>query len=361
MSADQRAVRAPDRAHRADLTSNTRQSVDTGPVRILPGLWSLPVQIPIAALRVVNVYAFEHPDGSLTLLDAGWDSEESLRSLSRALARIGRRLDDIATVVVTHAHPDHLGLAHRVRAISGAPVLMHEHEAARLAATPALPVRFRQAIRDRFPRWGVPSDILDELLSATAPSSESSWTVPVDPVADGARLDVPGWSLEVVWTPGHTAGHLCLYESEHHLLFTGDHVLPRITPGVGSHPAEHSDALGDFLHSLQRVARLDVREVLPGHEQRFANLSGRVAELLRHHERRLTEVAEIVLRSPGCTAWSVTQELSWSRPLDLFGGAMIRGAIAETVAHLVHLERSGCLRAQIVPAGSPPVQRWFPC
>jgi Metallo-beta-lactamase superfamily len=80
--------------------------------------------------------------------------------------------------------------------------------------------------------------------------SEGPWTAPVTGVPDGAMLDLPGWSVRAVWTPGHTQGHLCLYDTGHRLLFSGDHVLPRITPGVGVHPAEESDVLGDFLASL---------------------------------------------------------------------------------------------------------------
>lgn len=354
MSAEPGAVDTPDRA---DLASASRRTIAAGPVQVRPGLWLLPVEIPIAALRVVNVYAFEHPDGALTLLDSGWDTEQSRRSLTTALRAIGRRVEDVAAVVVTHAHPDHLGLAHRVRAVSGAPVHLSRREADRLAAPPPMPVRFRSALRARVPAWGVPPAVRDEMLAASGASSPESWTVPARPVDDGTMLDVPGWSLRAVVTPGHTPGHLCLYETRHRLLLTGDHVLPRITPGVGSHPAEDGDALGDFLDSLARVARLPVHEVLPGHENRFEDLPGRVADLIRHHERRLAEVDDAVRVAPGRTAWSVTRRLSWSRPLDRFGGAMIRGAVAETVAHLEHLRRLGRLR--MAPDGV--AERWWPC
>lgn len=354
MSADPGTVDIPDRAEPA---SAGRRTVAAGPVEVRPGLWLLPVEIPIAALQVVNVYAFEHPDGPVTLLDTGWDTARSWRSLTAALQAIGRRPDDVAAVVVTHAHPDHLGLAYRVRAASGAPVHLARREADRLAPSPPMPVRFRSAVRARFPRWGVPAGVLDDLLTATAPSSPASWTVPSRPVDDDTMLDVPGWSLRAVVTPGHTPGHLCLYETGHRLLFTGDHVLPRITPAVGSHPAEAGDPLGDFLDSLARVARLPVRQVLPGHGHRFEDLPGRVGDLVRHHERRLAEVEDVVRAVPGCTAWSVTQRLSWSRPLTRFGGAMIRGAVGETMAHLEHLNRRHRLRLET----DGDVERWFPC
>jgi glyoxylase-like metal-dependent hydrolase (beta-lactamase superfamily II) len=345
----------------ADLVSATRAAVDSRPVQVRAGLWSLPVDIPIAALKVVNVYAFEHPDRSLTLLDTGWDTERSWRSLLERLRAIGRRPDDVAQVVVSHAHPDHLGLAHRLRAISGAEVLLEQHEATRLVAKPPLPTRFRDAVRETFPRWGVPEKMVTDVTASAAPSSESSWTVPVTPVADGDLLPVPGWSLRALWAPGHTPGHLCLYEQAAGLLFTGDHVLPRITPGVGTHPADDEDPLGDFLSSLDRVSRLDVAEVLPGHEYRFDDLPGRVAALRDHHRARLAEVLAAVAAVPGCTAWSVTTRLTWSRPLHRFGGPMIRGAIAETAAHLAHLRRAGRLRVETSTTGRATLQVWFPC
>ncbi|MET8046733.1 MBL fold metallo-hydrolase [Streptosporangium sp. NPDC005286] len=327
----------------ADLASAARRPIDWRPVEIRPGLWSIPVAIPIASLQAVNVYVLELAGGGIALVDAGWDSEESWRSLRDGLTFLGRRLDEVRKVVVTHAHPDHLGLAYRVAGASGAGVLVHELEAGRLRGGRSGPLNFRRALEATYPRWGVPSARVEEMLAAGAPSSEESWTAPVTGVPDGAMLDLPGWSVRAVWTPGHTQGHLCLYDTGHRLLFSGDHVLPRITPGVGVHPAEESDVLGDFLASLRKVAALDVEEVLPGHENRFSGLRERTDFLAGHHDLRLDEVESVVRADPGVSGWQVTRRIGWSRPLERFGSAMVRAAVAETMSHLVHLETLGRL------------------
>ncbi|MGI5242214.1 MBL fold metallo-hydrolase [Dactylosporangium sp. CA-139066] len=340
----------------ADLASAARRAIDEAPVEVRPGLWSIPVDIPIASLKIVNVYVFEHPGGGVTLLDAGWDDHRSLTSLTEGLERTGHDLDDVRSVIVTHAHPDHLGLAHVIRARTGATVVVQQREAERLGGPRSMPVRFRRAVADRFPHWGVPHAKIADMVDPSAPVSEESWQVPVTGVADGELLDIPGWSVRAVWTPGHTGGHLCLHDPQHRLLFTGDHVLPRITPGVGSHPDEANDALGEFLASLRKVAALDVEWVMPGHEYRFTDLPGRVADLLAHHDRRLDEVESVVRAEPGATGWRVTERISWSRPLERFGAQMVRAAVAETVAHLVHLELLGRVR-HTAAAG---VERWVP-
>jgi len=200
---------------------------------------------------------------------------------------------------------------------------------------------------------------VESMLAQSAPSSEASWVTPVTGVADGELLDLPGWSVRAVWTPGHTQGHLCLHDSDNRLLFSGDHVLPRITPGVGVHPAEETDALGDFLASLDKVAALDVDLVLPGHENRFTGLRERTGALTAHHADRLEEVESVVRTAPGLSCWEVTQRIGWSRPLERFGPPMVRAAVAETMSHLVRLERLGRVaRRDPTQDGGRPAARW---
>ncbi len=321
----------------------------------MPGVSLLPVTIPIPALRQVNVYALELADGSVGLVDTGWDDEESWTSLVAGLRSIGRRPEDVSRIAVTHAHPDHLGLARRVQEISGARVHLHEEEHARLGRGAPGPHRFVRAARAAFPRWGVGEDDVDELLGQRAGLLSRSWDVEVDPVADGDLLPFPGWRLRVVWTPGHSPGHQCLHDLDSGALFTGDHVLPRITPGVGVHPEDDGDPLAAFLASLDLVARLDAGRVLPGHEAPFEGLGDRVAALVAHHDRRLAEIVDCVAAAERPTAWQVASRLTWSRPLEQIAPAGRRLALSETQAHLVHLHRRRALDRTFDPGA---VERW---
>lgn len=325
---------------------------DTG----VPGLSLIRAAIPIPALRSINVYVLELADGTIGLVDTGWDSDESWQTLVSGLASLGRSVTEISVIAVTHAHPDHLGLAKRVHDLTGARVFLHEEEHARLAPNASGPRTYVAAAREAFPRWGIDPDQIEEWIGARAGVLARSWDVETVPVGDGQLLDFPGWRLRVVWTPGHSPGHMCLHEEGHRLLFTGDHVLSRITPGVGVHPADAGDPLAEFLTSLDRVARMDVVRALPGHEAPLDDVAQRVTELRAHHRRRLQEIVECVERSVRPTTWQVAGQLTWSRPLAQIAPAGRRLALTETQAHLVHLERQQTLnRSEDRSAG---VERW---
>ena len=134
-------------------------------------------------------------------------------------------------------HPDHYGLAGRIREASGAWIALHPADAElihdRYDEPDDLLARVAAALR----RMGAPDEELTPLQNAAMPVRPL-----VDPVRpdvlleDGARPEVPGWSLEAIWTPGHSPGHLCFYESALDLMLSGDHVLPRITPNISFHP-----------------------------------------------------------------------------------------------------------------------------
>ena len=314
-------------------------SADTARVSSsVPGLSRLSVSIPIAALRSVNVYVLELTDGSIGLVDTGWDDQESWESLGAGLASLGRSVGEVSVVAVTHAHPDHRGLARRLQDHSGARVLLHEEEHARLETNASGPRTYVAAARKAFPRWGIAPDQVDRWVGARPGVLARSWDVEATPVSDGQILPFPGWRLRAVWTPGHSPGHMCLYEEAHQVLFTGDHLLPRITPGVGLHPADDGNPLADFLASLDRVAQLEVVEALPGHESSFTDVRGRVDRLHEHHRHRLEEILACVRRGHTPTTWEIACQLTWSRPLSEINAPSRRLALAETQAHLVYLE-----------------------
>jgi glyoxylase-like metal-dependent hydrolase (beta-lactamase superfamily II) len=159
---------------------------------------------------------------------------------------------------------------------------------------------------------------------------------------DGDPVPLAGRQLRVIWTPGHTPGHLCVRELDARLLLTGDHVLPRITPNVGLHPASDGPVLADFVGSLAKVGEYDDHDALPAHEYRFRGLRARTLQLQAHHERRCQEIAEVVAELGDPTLWQLAERLTWSRPWAEIG-PMRFAAIAETTAHVRHLVDTGDL------------------
>jgi glyoxylase-like metal-dependent hydrolase (beta-lactamase superfamily II) len=326
------------------MTSTEQMTGPLPPVdQVRPGLWSIPVPIPNNSLRYVLVYALESDAGPY-IVDAGWDTDEAFSSLSSGLALAGFALKDVQGVLVTHIHPDHYGLAGRVREASGAWVALHPADAALLHDRYDEPDDLVSRVGALLRLWGAPEDEVISLERASLPVlpfvSAGKPDILFD---DGDRPQVPGWDLTAIWTPGHSPGHLCFYEGRQRLMLTGDHVLPRITPNIPYHPQAGDDPLGNYLESLDKVAAYRTDEVLPAHEHRFVGLSSRVDQLKAHHEARFREVIEAI-GDGVTTAWDIAARMHWSRPWDRIEGFMRRAAVGETMAHLRALQVKGILR-----------------
>ncbi len=323
--------------------------------QVRPGLWSIPVPIPNNPLRYVLVYAFELDGGGVALVDAGWNTDEAWTSLSDGLAMAGGSISDVRAVLVTHIHPDHYGLAGRIRETSGAWIGLHPEDAimlkARYGDTDQLLENMTRLLVDS----GVPADKLPDLTMASMRlKAMVTMAEPDVYFEDGKSVELPGWNLQTIWTPGHSPGHTCFYSEDRRLLLSGDHVLPRITPNISVHTQQPSNPLGDFLASLLKVQNLGAEEVLPGHEYRFSDLAGRLDELIQHHADRLDEIEAVLRVHPGSTAWDITLRLHWSRPWDQIESFMQRSANGETLAHCVLLELHDRVRRE----GSEP-SRFF--
>jgi glyoxylase-like metal-dependent hydrolase (beta-lactamase superfamily II) len=320
------------------------------PVR--EGLWSVPVVIPDNPLGYTLVYLFETEAGPV-LVDNGWDDPRSWTALREGVAATGHAVGDVYGVLLTHVHPDHHGLSAKVRDSSGAWLAMHPEDAwvvsmrrntddAWLLQTAAVMLNAGATEADL-------ADLPDlATLHAHRPDPPA---LPTRLFADGDVVDVPGWTVRAVWTPGHSPGHTCFVVEGHELLLSGDHVLPRISPHVGLYDeSSEADPLGDYLASLAKLRSESVREVLPAHVARFTGLADRLSSLTEHHEERLAAILAS-LRDGPLTTWEVTAAMPWNRRWEEIVPFMKRAALGEAVAHLRHLERRGLVES--VPGAWP--------
>jgi glyoxylase-like metal-dependent hydrolase (beta-lactamase superfamily II) len=313
------------------------------PVEKLAGdLWSIPVPIPNNPLRYVSSYAFQAGDG-LVLLDTGWDAEESWQALVGGLAEIGASPQDVRGVLVSHMHFDHIGLAARMRAASGAWIALHPADRAIIAGMHSRDHKQAAAQEAAFLRsLGATAEEAAEAVGpATRYAGFTQIALPDRELTDGDLADVPGWRLRAVHTPGHTPGHLCFVDELSQRFFAGDHVLPRITPNISLFSGESSDPLAAYLVSLAKVRDLEVDEVMPAHEWRFRGLAERVDGILVHHEHRLDELLAAIAAHPDQTSWYLAGQLTWSRSWDQYSGRMRISAVTETAAHVLELVRRG--------------------
>jgi glyoxylase-like metal-dependent hydrolase (beta-lactamase superfamily II) len=299
--------------------------------------------MPSSSLRYVFVYVFE-TDAGPYIVDAGWNTDDAYDALCDGLRQAGTSVTDVQGVLVTHIHPDHYGLAGRVREASGAWVALHPADADLIPERYDDPTDLLTRVSAYLRRMGAPEDEVSTLTNASMPVRPYVDAVRPDVLfEDGDRPKVPGWDLTAIWTPGHSPGHLCFWEPGNRLMLSGDHVLPRITPNIPYHPQAGSNPLGDFIESLDKVAAYDADEVLPAHEHRFVGLSERVEQLKAHHESRFGEVIAAI-EDGVTTAWGIAERMHWSRSWERIDGFMRRAAVGEAMAHLRALEVMGVVQ-----------------
>lgn len=302
---------------------------------VRPGLWSIPVPMPHNPLRYVLCYALALDTG-LALIDPGMDTEESWQALVDGIASTGHHITDVRYAAITHLHPDHFGLAPRLRETTGAAIAMHTAEATALGHfAPDDVAADVEAWRVDLTDLGAPVEVVEasRFDLVRFPPGTSADVV----LEGGDRLDLPGWNIEAVWTPGHTPGHLAFVDCDNDLLFSGDHMLPRISPNISSGPGELDSPLHRYLLSLHATTALPDCEVLPAHEYRFRGVADRARQLMAHHDERLDEIRYAVDAHPESTAWEITTRITWSRPIDAMDPRLLRLAVRETQAHLIVL------------------------
>jgi len=314
------------------------------PEEVRDGIWSIPLPMTQPGNPFSLCYLIAGDDGSLHLIDTGYDGDENWRLFRRALDGFGLSLDDIASVFVTHLHPDHLGMTERLRAASGARIGMLRREQLGLAAVAAGGLTPPEGLLEG---WGVPPERRPELSIPLGADLVARGIPTVDVSYEpGETLQVPGREIEVMWTPGHTAGSASLVDATAGLVYTGDTVLPKIFSGLGlgdrGLPGSASDdaangptnPIADYLASLTSLARYDDFEVAPGHGYRFRGLIERNAQLAEHHLHRSRAAAAVIRDDPGATVWEVASRLRWTVGWQNLRSFFLLSALSQTVLHL---------------------------
>jgi glyoxylase-like metal-dependent hydrolase (beta-lactamase superfamily II) len=309
------------------------------------------IRLPMTdhALRYINAYLIEGDDG-YTLIDCGWGLPDVLSTLESALHDMGLRVGDIRNVIATHFHTDHYGMVGTIAEMAGAKVMMHR------ADWTILDTRFRDIDAEfvRRDSWlernGMSLEGLGDEDRNRSWAKRLTLRAPDRDLVDGDVLTIGSRRLRVVWTPGHTPGHVCLYDEDARALISGDHILPQITPHVGYWSDADDDPLGKFLASLRKVASLDAKSALPAHREPIDDLPARIDELIAHHHERESQVLA-ALDGPS-TGTQIAAKLPWRRNASRFDDlppSQRSFALVETLAHLEHLRARGAVHKSIGP------------
>jgi glyoxylase-like metal-dependent hydrolase (beta-lactamase superfamily II) len=304
--------------------------------KIEENIYCIPVTLPDSPLKSLNAYVVR---GSRNLLiDTGYRRKECLDCLMEGLGELGISMDD-TDIFLTHLHSDHTGLAPDI-ASPGTKIFIGREDGTRLMNRRFSPEKLaREHLKDGF----------DPRELALLPQN-SIWKYSAAPrddyilLDDGDTLSYGGRRLRLVLTPGHTPGHMCLWDDENQVLFLGDHVLYDISPNITTWPG-FDDPLGRYVDSLVAVSAYPARIALPGHRGVSGTLSERVGAIIEHHGRRLREMLDALDACPGLTAWELAGKMSWNirtdRGWEDFPPEQRWFAVSETDAHLEYLLRRG--------------------
>ena len=309
---------------------------------VAAGVYELRLPIPFED-GLVNVFVFIEGEEA-DLLDCGMNSDESVELIHRALRRLGA--SHLRRLVVTHIHPDHYGAAGTLAGEGLADLYIHRLEVPLVHPRYVELEHLVKEVRTYLLVNGVPPDEAEVLSNSQRALSQVVKTAEPAVQLDGAEvIDMGEHRLRVEWTPGHSPGHICLYEASTGLLFAGDHMLPELSPNIGLHPQSTPDPLHEYLDGLRRLAGYRPKLVLPAHGRPFSDAGSRVETLTRHHHRRLDQVMEIVGREEK-TGWQVALDL-WGPRANLYEKRL---ALQEGLAHLQALAVDGRLIKSVTPS-----------
>ncbi len=303
---------------------------------VMPGVFELGLPIPFEN-GTVNAFLLPK-DGIVDLIDCGMNSDESVEILRTAIREVGGPSARVRRLVVTHIHPDHYGAA-GLFARDGAEIYLHRLE------VPMVHPRYldiEQLVAEvgrHLEVHGVPEADAGEMRDASRAMREFVTPAEVAVELDGAEtLEMGRLRLRVEWTPGHSPGHVCLWDPKDRVLFAGDQLLPEMSPNIGLHPQSTPNPLDDYLSALDRLLALQPRRVLPAHGHPFEDAAGRIEWMASHHARRKLQILEIMGDSE-MTGWEVS--------IGVFGVRKHiyekRLALQEALAHLQSLAVDGSL------------------
>lgn len=297
----------------------------------------IPAPLPFKSPEWVNAYAIEANSG-FVLIDCGTDWQPGREALRKGFAELGLDESAVHTLIVSHLHPDHVGMSSRLVREWGCRFVMHER-ASQLVDRYNDSAGYASRLQVIGATHGVPESIVEAATQVQRPDYMPVIDPPDHTVADGDEIDLgSGRHLEVVHTPGHEPAHICLRDSRSGTVFSGDHVLPRISPVI-MYDLDLGDVLGDYLTSLQKLIAIHIGLTYPAHGTIIEHGDERVRQILLHHDRRLLDMAELV-RAGDTTAWDVMLK-SFRPNLDPL---QARLAFLETVSHLEHLRLTGRIR-----------------
>jgi glyoxylase-like metal-dependent hydrolase (beta-lactamase superfamily II) len=308
---------------------------------IMPRLYRIIIPLPNSPLKDLNSYVIKADDRNL-IIDTGFNRSVCFEAMQEGLRALDIDLSK-TDFMLTHMHSDHTGLVSRL-VTDDSKVYFSRIDSKVFDLNIDWQPIIDYAISNGFQ--------LEELIKAAESHPGFKYSPKTIPeftlIDDGDFIRIGDYNLKCIMTPGHTEGHICLYEEDKKILFSGDHVLYDITPHIESWSYE-INALKNYLESLDKIRDLPVKIVLPGHRNIFADLKGRIDEIKKHHETRVNEVLD-VLGTKSMIAYDIAAKMTWDidcENWEQFPVAQKWFAVGEAIAHLRYLEGEGRIKRNV--------------
>jgi glyoxylase-like metal-dependent hydrolase (beta-lactamase superfamily II) len=314
---------------------------------ILSDLYNIKIPLPQNPLEFINCYVIKGKERSL-VIDTGLNRQVCKDALSDGLSKLGVDMDKL-DIFITHFHEDHIGLV---------PYLATDTVTIHFSKIEADIVAEYLSMGSDNPWWTQHKEFIqmrgfpeEELQSVVDSHPDEGYDIKgplnIHTLTDNDSIDIGNYSFKCIETPGHSPGHVCLYESGSKILVSGDHILGDITPIIALW-SDEVNPLKLYLSSLEKIEDLDVELVLPGHGSPFRNLRGRIEQLKEHHRIRAGEILEI-LKNGIQNAYQIASQMSWDvpEPWDQFPSSQKWFAGGEALAHVKYLEEEGQVQRHI--------------
>jgi len=302
---------------------------------VRPGIFRMEIPLPANPLKAINSYVIKGEDRFL-MIDTGMNRPECLEAMDASLKELRVDLEK-TDFFITHLHADHLGLISEL-ARPSSKVYFNFPDAEVVREDGHWEKMAEAALLNGFPE----KDLQEAIKRHPGRRYHATGPLDLTLLKEGDPVPIGPYRFSCVETPGHTPGHLCLYEKQTRIFFSGDHILDDITPNI-SVWSERQDPLSQYLKSLDKIVPYEIDWVLPGHRTPFQNHRRRIAELKEHHEIRTEEVASI-LRRGSRTAYQVASEMTWDIDCETWEDFPLPQkwfAGGEAMAHLKFLQGLG--------------------
>lgn len=299
--------------------------------QVFPDIFRMEIPLPGNPLKAVNSYVIKG-DQRFLIIDTGMNRSACREAMNAGLKELSVDLNK-TDFFITHLHADHLGLVSELAVPSAKIYFNHPDEIIMKNPHHWDDVR-TTALVNGFSEEEVESALQKHPGRKYFKESPINYTL----LQEGDRISTGRYIFQSVETPGHTDGHLCLYEATEKIFFSGDHILEDITPNISMWASE-GNPLQEYMDSLDKIDGFDIRHVFPGHRRIFTDHRKRIAELKKHHQIRAEEVLTILKRDSR-NAYQVASQMTWDidcKRWDDFPAPQKWFASGEALSHLQYL------------------------